>query len=171
MEKGLDAISNIIDETPIIAAYVLQDLSRKTKRRVGAEGMTAEQVLRAAIIMKLYESTYEQLAFHIFDSRSLRRFCRIGIADKGFKKSALNKNIKSISPETWELIMRELLGTAKDAKIEKGRKVRIDCTVVESNIHKPYDSTQLFDCVRVLTRLMSRAQDEFVIGVPFCDHQ
>jgi len=171
MERELDAISHIIDETPTIAEYVLQDLNTKVKSSVGAKGMSAEQVLRAAIVMKLYECTYEQLAFHISDSKSLSRFCRIGIADKGFKKSALNKNIKSISPESWAVIMRELLGNAKDANIEKGRKVRIDCTVVESNIHKPYDSTHLFDCVRVLTRLMSKAQDEFAIGVPFCDHQ
>lgn len=40
---------------------------------------------------------------------------------------------------------------AKDEKIEKGRKARIDCTVVESNIHPPLDSVQLFDAVRVVT--------------------
>lgn len=171
MERELDAISEIIDETPTLAGYVLQDLKAKTKSNAGAKGMSAEQVLRAAVVMKLYECTYEQLAFHISDSISLSRFCRIGIADKGFKKSALNKNIRSIAPETWEIIMRDLLGNAKDANLEKGRTVRIDCTVVESNIHKPYDSIQLFDCVRVLTRLMNKAQDEFAIGVPFCDHQ
>jgi IS5 family transposase len=95
---------------------------------------------------------YEQLAFHMDDSRALSRFCRIGIADKGFGKSALNANIKRLSPHTWECISRDLLEHAKDENIEKGRKTRIDCTVVESNIHKPFDSIQLFDSVRVLTR-------------------
>jgi hypothetical protein len=42
------------------------------------------------------------LAFHLVDSQSLNWFCRIGIADKGFKKSALNKNIKAISADTWK---------------------------------------------------------------------
>jgi IS5 family transposase len=42
-------------------------------------------------------------------------FCRIGIADKGFKKSALNKNIKAISAETWEAIDTELIGYGKKA--------------------------------------------------------
>ena len=69
--------------------------------------------------------TYKLLAFHTYDSRCLRRFCRIGIADKGFKKSALNANLKCISEQTWEAIFRDLLGHAKDEKIEKGRKVRI----------------------------------------------
>ena len=43
--------------------------------------------------------------------------------------------------------------------METGRTVRTDCTVVESNIHEPQDSELLWDCVRVLTRLVSRARD------------
>ena len=93
----------------------------------------------------------------------MRRFCRIGIADKGFGKSALNANIKRLSPHTWECISRDLLEHAKDENIDKGRKTRIDCTVVESNIHKPFDSVQLFDSVRLLTRLHYKARDAFGI--------
>ena len=172
-ERELEAISNIIDNTPNISEYVLQDLNRGRiiKRRTGARGMSADQVLRAAIIMRLFEFTYGQLAFHISDSRCLRRFCRIGFADKGFKKSALNANIKSLSEQTWEIIFRDLLGHAKQEGIEKGRTVRIDCTVVESNIHKPFDSVQLFDCVRVLTRLLLKARDQFGAKIVFSDHQ
>ncbi len=172
-EKELEAISKIIDNTPTICKRVLQDLNKgKTIiRRTGANGMSADQVIRAAIVMRLFDFTYKDLAFHISDSRCLRRFCRIGIADKGFKKSALNKNIKSLSEETWESIFRDLLGHAKDEKLEKGRKVRIDCTVVESNIHKPYDSVQLWDCVRVLTRLLHQARDHFGVKIIFSDHR
>ena len=172
-EKELVAISTIIDSTPTICGYILQDLNRGRiiKRRTGARGMSADQVLRAAIVMRLFDFTYEQLAFHISDSRCLRRFCRIGFADKGFKKSALNANIKSISEQTWEVIFRDLLGHAKQENIEKGRKVRIDCTVVESNIHKPFDSVQLFDSVRVLTRLLQKARDNFGAKIIFSDHQ
>jgi len=96
--KELQAISTIIDSTSTICGYVLQDLNRgrAIKRCTGARGMSADQILRTAIVMRLFEFTYEQLAFHIYDSRCLRRFCRIGIADKGFKKSALNANIKMI---------------------------------------------------------------------------
>jgi len=172
-EKELEAISNIINNTATISDYVLQDLNREriVKRRTGAHGMSADQVLRAAIIMRLFEFTYEQLAFHISDSRCLRRFCRIGFADKGFKKSALNANIKSLSEETWEIIFRDLLGYAKQEGIEKGRTARIDCTVVESNIHKPFDSVQLFDCVRVLTRMLINARDQFGAKIIFSDHR
>jgi IS5 family transposase len=133
--------------------------------------MTAEQIIRAAVVMRLYSFTYEDLAFHISDSRALRRFCRIGIADKGFKKSALNANIKTLSPQTWQRISDDLLIYGKDEKIEKGRKARIDCTVVESNIHKPLDSVQLFDAVRVIARLLTKARDDFGIKIVFTDHR
>jgi len=171
--RELEAISNLIDNTHTICDYILQDLNRGKiiKRRTGARGMSADQVLRAAIVMRLFEFTYEELAFHISDSRCLQRFCRIGFADKGFKKSALNANIKSLSDQTWQLIFRDLLGHAEQEGIEKGRKVRIDSTVVESNIHKPFDSVQLFDCVRVLTRLLQKARDNFGAKVIFSDHQ
>jgi IS5 family transposase len=60
---------------------------------------------------------------------------------------------------------------AKDENIEKGRKARINCTVVESNIHKPFDSMQLFDSVRVLTRLLYQARDDYGVKIVFSDHQ
>jgi transposase, IS5 family len=173
-EMELEMISNILDDTSTIYDHVLQDLNGNLKierHRTGANGMSAEQVARAAIVMKLFSFSYEDLAFHISDSKSLRRFCRIGIFDKGFKKSALNQNIKRISPETWELISQDLLIYAKNNKIEKGRKARVDCTVVESNIHPPYDSMQLCDSVRVLTRLLTQARDDFGIKIVFSDHR
>jgi IS5 family transposase len=172
-EKELEAISTVLDSTPTICDHVLQDLNKGKiiKRRTGARGMTAEQIIRAAVVMRLYSFTYEDLAFHISDSRALRRFCRIGIADKGFKKSALNANIKTLSPQTWQRISDDLLIYAKDEKIEKGRKARIDCTVVESNIHKPFDSVQLFDAVRVIARLLTKARDDFGIKIVFTDHR
>ena len=117
-EMELEIISQLIDNTPTICDYVLQDLNegKVEKQNTGAEGMSADQVIRAAVVMRLYSFTYGQLAFHIYDSRALRRFCRIGIADKGFGKSALNANIKRLSPHTWQCISRDLLEHAKDEK-------------------------------------------------------
>jgi IS5 family transposase len=170
--KELEVISDIIDANPIICDRVLQDLNRgkNVAHRQGANGMSAEQVLRAAIVKTLYNFTYKDLAFHLVDSQSLSWFCRIGIADKGFKKSALNKNIKAVSASTWQMINNDLLGYAKAKKVEKGRKVRIDCTCVESNIHHPTDSTLLWDAVRVLTRLMEQCRDAGVKIPGFHNH-
>jgi len=158
--EELSGISCILDANPTIYDLTMQDLSPSGKRtKKGAKGMTAEQVVRAGIVKQIFQFSYKDLAFHLIDSDSLKRFCFIGIADKGFKKSVLCKNIKRISPETWEAINRCLVHYAKDEDIEKGREVRIDCTVVESNIHAPSDSTLLWDSVRVLTRLLKKAKE------------
>jgi IS5 family transposase len=170
--KELNNISCILDKNPTIYELALQDLSPNVqKRKKGAKGMTAEQVVRAAIVKQMFQFSYKELSFHLMDSVSLSRFCFIGIADKGFKKSVLCKNIKSISPKTWEAINRCLIHFAKDEGIEKGREVRIDCTVVESNIHAPSDSTLLWDSVRVLARILKKTKELFPrSGIRFQNH-
>lgn len=158
--EELSVISCILDANSTIYDLAMQDLSQnRNQTKKGAKGMTAEQVVRAGIVKQIFQFSYKDLAFHLIDSVSLKRFCFIGIADKGFKKSVLCKNIKRISPETWEAINRCLVHYAKDEDIEKGREVRIDCTVVESNIHAPSDSTLLWDSVRVLARLLKKAKE------------
>jgi transposase, IS5 family len=169
----LENISRILDANPTICDLAMQDLCAVSQRdqKSGAKGMTAEQVVRAAIAKQMLGFTYKELAFHIVDSNSLRRFMRIGTADKGFKKSVLNKNIKALSPKTWEAINEQLVHFAAEQKIEKGREVRIDCTVVESNIHEPADSSLLWDSVRVLTRLLDRAKQDYGLRIVFQDHR
>lgn len=67
-----------------------------------------------------------------------------------------------------EAINRIILGIAVNKGIEKGSKVRVDCTVCESNIHHPTDSSLLWDSVRVLCRLTQRAKD--LLRVNVTDH-
>jgi len=168
----LNAISRILEASPTISDLAMQDLCRGVgKCQSGANGMSAEQVVRAAIIKQMFEFSYQDLAFHLIDSVSLRRFCLIGIGDKGFRKSVLCKNIKALCPQTWEEINRCVVQYAKDNDIEKGRQVRVDCTVVESNIHAPFDSTLLWDSVRVLTRILTTAKEHFPhSGISFHNH-
>jgi len=170
--EDYERISAILDDLSIINEMVLQDLTRGIKNRSkGAEGMSAEQVLRAAIIKQTEGFSYEELAFHLVDSRTYRNFCRIGITQKGFKKTALCSNIKSISDSTMENINKLIVAYAVDKKVEPGKHSRIDCTVVETNIHKPLDSSLLWDCVRVLTNKLvlinSRLDD---VNLQFSDH-
>ncbi|MCH8326331.1 MAG: hypothetical protein IIB83_07205 [Bacteroidetes bacterium] len=73
----------------------------------------------------------------------------------------LAHSIKRITAETWQEINRILLSYAKKEGIEGGERVRIDPTVTESNIHAPTDNKLLFDCVRVLGRLLNRAHKSF----------
>ncbi len=170
-EKELEMISDIIDNTPHVLERVLADLNKGKvlKSNKGANGMSADQVLRSFVVFQLFELSFSELEFTVADSRSCRNFCRID--GKEFKKSALHANIKKLSAETLESISRDLLGYAVEAGIEKGREVRIDCTVTESNIHKPSDAVLLWDCVRVLTRLIENAKNGFNIKKAFNDHQ
>jgi IS5 family transposase len=69
--------------------------------------------------------------------------------------------VKKVRVETLEEIDRILLKRAAREGVEKGRKVRIDSTVVEANIHAPSDSTLLWDSVRVMTRLLEQADAGF----------
>jgi len=160
--KELETISRLLDDNPTIAHLVWQDLrtdsGSKSSAR-GAGGLSAEQVLRILVVKQMNGFSYRQLAFHLADSRSYRTFCLLGITDKVPTKSALNANLKALQPATLEAINRALLGVAREAKVETGRTVRTDCTVVESNIHEPMDSELLWDCVRVLLRLLGRARD------------
>lgn len=169
--RELLAISRILDQHPAIYDLVYQDLREygPDTKPTGAEGMSAEQVSRAAIVKVLFGYSYRQLAFHMIDSDCLRAFCLIGFG-KGFRKSTLQNNITALSGDTWEQINRIILGHAEQKGIEKGREVRIDCTVVESDIHRPTDSTLLWDAVRVLTRLLIAARDLGVLGLCFQDH-
>jgi len=168
----LQRISDILDENPIISEMLWQDLTRDVQTHgTGAHGMSAEQVLRAAIVKQTEGFSYEDLAFHILDSRCYRHFCRIGFAHEGFKKSALCAAIKAISPQTWKAINDILMAYAEDREMEKGQQSRVDCTVVSSNIHEPSDSTLLWDSVRVLTRLLTQIREcSEPLKINFADH-
>lgn len=158
----LEAISRILDHNNTIVNLVSLDLSQnKIRNNGGAQGMTAEQVLRAALVKQMNEYTCRDLAFHIADSDTIRRFMRMGFSDRSFKHSAFQANISKIGPSTWEAINRVLLDWAKTEKIDKGRQVRIDCTVVETNIHHSTDSSLLYDCVRVLNRLLKQGREKW----------
>jgi transposase, IS5 family len=86
---------------------------------------------------------------------------------KAFKKSTLQQGIKALSDKTWEQIILIVLDYAKyDQDIEKGWKIRVDCTVVESNIHDPYDSELLVDANRVLNMILVTAKAE-LSGINF----
>jgi len=163
----LAAIDRVLDENPAIAELVWQDLnSDRAVKNAGAEGISAEQVLRALLIKQFNGFSYRELAFHLADSASYRRFCRLSLGQRPSKTMLAACN-KAIRYETLEQINRVVVGVANERKIEDGARVRVDTTVVESNIHAPLDSNLLFDCVRVLTRVMGKTREILGPAVSF----
>ena len=151
--KELEAISKIIDENPGILDAVHWDLVGMKSSETGRTGMTAEQVLRCAILKQYRNLTYEELAFHLEDSKSFRAFAKLWVGQRP-SASTLQENVKALSEATWAAANRMVLEYARRAGIEKGRTIRLDSTAIETDIHYPTDSSLLVDGVRVITRLL-----------------
>jgi IS5 family transposase len=164
----LAEMSRLLDATPSTLAAVRQDLAGRRSVKKGREGLSAEQVLRAALVKQMFDVSYHELAFLLEDSVQLRAFCRLSPSASSPRKSTLQFNIGAIRPKTWEAVNQALVLEARTRKVEDGRWMRTDATVVESNIHHPLDSSLLWDGVRVLTRLLLRARDAF--GTSWCNH-
>jgi transposase, IS5 family len=167
----LGEMSGALDANLGVLRRVHGDLlrQRKADAKQGREGMTAEQVVRSALVKQMFGFSYEELSFHLSDSLVLRDFCRLSPSETPPKRSTLQANIASIRAETWEAMNKALVLYARERKVEDGRWMRTDTTVVESNIHRPLDSSLLYDGVRVLTRTLQRAHEKY--GTAVCNHR
>jgi len=158
--KELADIDRLLEDNPSLAAMVARDLphTKGASADNGRPGLTGDQVLRAAIVRVLEGCSYDELAFYLSDSQSYRWFCRIGWGEPSPSDSTLQENIRRVTPATWEAINAALVKQAVALGVETGTKTRIDCTVTDSNIHPPDDAAQLYDVVRVLVRLLRKAE-------------
>ena len=152
----LKAISQWLDGQRALVSLVAGDLRRQGVRQTGRRGLSAESVLRCALLKQQRQLSYEELAFHLEDSASFRAFARLPLAWSP-KKSVLHQTIGAIRAETWEAVNQALLASAQADKLESGAAVRIDSTVSAALMHEPSDSSLLWDAVRVMTRLLRRA--------------
>ena len=109
---------------------------------------------------------FEQLEFHLADSPTYRTFCLLGVGDPAPKRACLHHNISRIRPETLHALHRILVEQAISTGVESGHAVRTDTTPVAAPIRAPYDSTLLGDAVRVLLRLLRRAQQLVPMSIP-----
>lgn len=156
----LNAISALLDHEPRLAALVEQDLLRACAKNpaTGRPGLTGDQVLRIALVRQMNAWTYAELAFHLADSASYRAFCRVSPLLAPPSRAALAANLRRVRPATLEALNALVVTSAAARKIESGQMVRIDATVVEAAIHAPTDASLLCDGIRVLVRLLRRAE-------------
>ena len=160
----LGVIDEILRAHPEVLDWVLEDVSSNPgARRTGRPGLSADLVLRACLVKQMHGFSYSELAFHLADSTSFRRFCGIGAMDGAPRCSALKTNVKRISAATLERINRVVLSYAEGLGVEDGHTVRFDTTVEETNIHHPTDSSLLADVCRVLGRTMKRIRKQLGI--------
>jgi IS5 family transposase len=153
--RKLQNIDKIITDNPQITKAVHADLTTGLQD-TGRQGLSAERVLRAAILKHYKGYSYRELKDQIHGSVVLRWFTRF-YSDEVVHFTALQKSIKSIRETTWRKINAQLLPYAQAKKIEPGNYLRVDTTVVQTNIAYPVDARLLWDSIRVLTRIMEAA--------------
>ena len=168
--RELAKISQILSLHPDIAEFVGQDLVRGLAcPQTGARGMSGDQVLRVLLLKQMNGFSYRELEFHLADSVTYRTFCRFGALEPTPSRATLAENLKKVQARTLEAIGAMVIRYAAKKGVERGRKVRVDSTVVETNVHAPTDSSLLWDGVRVLTRLLGVAHGSFGFGL-YTDH-
>jgi len=166
----LATISQILSLHPDVAELVGQDLVRGLAcPQTGARGMSGDQVLRVLLLKQMNTFSYRELEFHLADSVTYRTFCRFGALEPTPCRATLAENLKKVRAETLEAVGAVVLHYAAKKGVERGRKVRVDSTVVETNVHAPTDSSLLWDGVRVLTQLLKEADQRFGFGL-YADH-
>ena len=165
LDPTLQAVSDFLDRQQHLVDKIRQDLERGLKSpHTGREGMSPAQVLRSLVLMRIKNWDYRELRERIDDGLSLRGFTYFDTHPVP-KHDAFNRAFCRISPPTLEEINREVIRVAVELGLEDGKKLRIDTTVVETNIHYPTDATLLWDSVRTITRLMQDLHDILPQGV------
>jgi len=131
--------------------------SPKTEE-TGRPSTPAEVVLRMLVVKRLYGYSYAETERVVRDSLSLRQFCRVYLNDVPDEKTLI-RWAKVIQAKTLEKFNERIMQLAVERKVTRGRKLRTDGTVVESNIRAPSDNRLLADGVRVLARTVVRARE------------
>ncbi len=156
--RELKAMSEWLDAHREVISLVATEVCRPGLKRTGRDGLSAESVLRCALLKQYRQLSYQELAFHLSDSASFRAFARLPLHWCP-KQSVLHKTISAISAATWEQVNRCLLASAKETKVETGKLLRLDSTVTETTIHEPSDSSLLCDAMRIMVRLLQAADE------------
>jgi IS5 family transposase len=167
--KQLSALSRILDDhASIILPLIEGDLLSQSTHHVGRCGVSVETVFRCLLLKQMLQISYDDLAFHLSDSMSYRTFARIP-GGTSPKRSSLQASIRQIKADTLEEVFQALSSAYFDSGIISLEKIRIDSTVVKSNIATPSDSQLLNDGVRVLSRLLSKSRETTGVKIRFTD--
>ena len=156
LEPVLQAIADFLDQHAEMIEPIRCDLRRGLKNpNTGRRGLTPQQVLRSLILMRVKNWDYRELRERIADGCTLRRFADF-YCQPVPKHDAFNRAFTRLTPATLQSVNALLVSAAVAVGLEDGSKLRVDTTVVQTDIHHPTDNTLLWDVVRVVTRLIGR---------------
>jgi IS5 family transposase len=157
-EPQLEQLDRLLDDDELFET-VRDDLARRhpRTRSRGRPSTPVEVILRMLVVMRLYGWSYEQAEYFVSDSLVLRQFCRVYL-ERVPDDTTLIRWANTIGPETLQALNDRAVQLARSLKVTRGRKLRVDTTAVETNIHFPTDSGLIGDGVRVVSRLLRRAK-------------
>lgn len=158
MRPELAAIDQVLDDDELFT-MIRNDLAQRRPKTqtAGRHSTPVEVLLRMLAVRHLFAWSYEVTEQEVSDSLVLRQFCRVyfrSVPDH----TTLCKWSRLIQPETLEAFNGRVMELAVASKLTRGRKLRMDGMVVETNIHHPTDSSLLADGVRVLGRTLTQVR-------------
>ncbi|MGB9894151.1 MAG: transposase, partial [Candidatus Saccharicenans sp.] len=138
LNKELAKVDQLLDDESFMAPFM-----ERFKARLGRPTIPIETYLRMMYLKYRYALSYEVLVQEVSDSIKWRRFCRIPLTHKVPHSTTLIKLTKRCGPELVRQLNKALVERAQEKKVIRGRKLRVDTTVVEANIHHPTDASLL----------------------------
>ncbi len=145
------------DETLVERVYEAQGERHAHSRTRGRTQTPAEVVLRLLILKHVRNWSYDILEREVRAKLVYRAFTRIG-DQKVPDAKTLARLGQAVGPEVIRELHERLVELARQHRVVQGRRLRVDTTVVETNIHYPTDSSLLGDGARVLTRTMKKIE-------------
>jgi IS5 family transposase len=159
-EPWMRAVDELLEDDGILdTVYQAQGKRHSQSRTRGRHQTPAEVVLRMLILKHVRNWSYETLEREVRANVVYRGFCRIGMEKVPDAKTLVRLG-QAMGPEAIRELHDRLVAIAQERKIIHGRKMRVDTTVVEYNIHYPTDSGLLNDGARVMTRMMKRIEQK-----------
>jgi IS5 family transposase len=152
----------LADEQIVGAVYDALARRHPKSRSHGRLGVPAEVVLRLLILKHVRNWSYQVLEREVRANLVYRDFTRVG-GGKAPDAKTMGRWGLAVGPETIKQIHDQMVQIAREQDVLQGRRMRVDTTVVETNIHHPTDSTLLGDGVRVLIRTMKQITK--IVGV------
>jgi IS5 family transposase len=153
--RVLDELLEVDELFELVRADLVKRYPNSAK--LGRHSTPVEVILRMLVVKRLYGFSYEQTEHFVSDSIVLRQFCRLYL-ERAPDDTTLIRWANVIGAETVAALNDRAVELARSLKVTRGRKMRVDATVVETNVHHPTDSALLGDGVRVLSRLLRRAK-------------
>jgi IS5 family transposase len=164
-DPTLRAIDEVLTDDALVDR-VVEALGRRHRhsRRRGRPGTPAEVVLRMLVLKHLCDWSFDECEREVRGSLVYRPFCHID-GERVPDAKTLIRLSQLLGPDVLKDLVQRLVVVARQRRVVRGRRMRVDTTVVETNVHYPTDSTLLADGVRVLTRTLQRLRTAATDGV------